>query len=400
MKKFQFTKTQRVAVIGAGLGGLAAAIRIQSAGIQTTIFEKRECAGGCAAAYKDQDFTFDAGPSVITEPAGIDELFRCSNRRLSDFVDLLPVTPAWRFFGESKTAPFLKKWDSAHVFFPKGGMGALVRALVRLFTELGGRIQTNAPVERILTHAGTVTGIQQQNGAAATFDAVVSNADIVHTARELLARESLAAPLARRMEGLSYGPSIFAVTFGTRKKYRSISHRNVLWLPEDLCVTLNAPTVTDPSLAPEGGESFCAWLPVPHIGKSAVDWNLEGPRLEQKILEMLERSCLPDLNAAIVTKRIFTPADFKTELNIFHGAVFSLEPSLMQRTFFRPRARHNRIGGLYFVGAGTHPGAGVTGVIASAKGTARLVIDDLTSRDPDGTEPAPVPIPPFAAEAG
>jgi phytoene desaturase len=167
------------------------------------------------------------------------------------------------------------------------------------------------------------------------------------------------------------------VIFGPRYRglLADIFERGVL--ADDFSLYLHAPTVSDPALAPPGGEAFYVLAPVPHLGHGSVDWDRSGERYADRILSYLEERYLPGLRADLVTRRIFTPSDFGRELNSHLGSAFSLEPLLRQSAYFRVHNRDPRLGGLYFVGAGTHPGAGVPGVLGSARATAALVLDDL-----------------------
>ncbi len=489
----------RVAVIGSGFGGLALAVRLQAAGAQTTLVERRDRPGGRAYVYKDQGFTFDAGPTVITAPTCLEEVFQAAGKALEDYVELLPVQPfyqlcwedGYRFDytddlervnaqiarksprdvegyarfrayaeevfaeGYEKLAhvPFLDWWSmvragpelvrlqayrsvydvvsrfihdeqlrqafSFHsllvggnpystsaiyalihalerkwgVFFPRGGTGALVEAFVQLFQELGGAVQLDTSIEAIRTRDGMVTGLQASNGWSGDFDAVASNADVVHTYKKLLRAEPKALGPARRLAQKRFSMSLFLIYFGTKRRHPEIAHHSVLFGPryrellhdifergvlaDDFSLYLHAPTVTDPSLAPEGCEAFYVLAPVPHLGKAPIDWQSEGPRYRDRILDYLDQRYIPGLKKDLVTTRIFTPEDFETELGAHHGSAFSLEPVLTQSAYFRVHNRDDRIGGLYFVGAGTHPGAGVPGVVNSAKATAGLMIEDL-----------------------
>jgi phytoene desaturase len=494
----------RAAVIGSGFGGLAAAIRLQAAGIPTVIFEKRDQPGGSAYVYRDGGFTFDAGPTVITAPHCLEELFALSGRALSDYVELMPVEPFYRVFwpdgfqfdyGNDEGAlerqiraksprdwagyqkflhysrevfhqgyeklvdvPFVnlgsmaavapqlvrlsayrsvysmvakfirdrqlrelfsfhsllvggnpftttsiytlihcleRKWG---VFFPRGGTGALVRALARLFGELGGEVRCGAEIERIVTRNGAVEGVRTRDGVEERFPLVISNADVVHSYATLLKDEARAAPMRHSLARKKYSMSLFIVYFGSRRRYPNLQHHNVIFGPryrellDDICergrlgddfsLYLHAPTRSDAGLAPPGCEAFYVLSPVPHLGKLAIDWHAEGPRYAAKILAYLEQRYMPGLTASIVTQRIFTPADFAGELNSHHGSAFSLEPRLLQSAFFRVHNRDRKIGGLYFVGAGTHPGAGIPGVVNSAKATAELILADLRARSP------------------
>ena len=187
--------------------------------------------------------------------------------------------------------------------------------------------------------------------------------------------------------------SLFVVYFGTRTRHPDLAHHTVLFGPryrglledifergvlsKDFSLYLHAPTITDPSLAPDGGEAFYVLSPVPHLGKANIDWQVEGPRYRDRIFEYLEQRYIPNLRRDLVTSQIFTPADFAGELNAHLGSAFSLEPVLTQSAYFRVHNRDSDIRGLYFVGAGTHPGAGVPGVVASARATGDLILRDL-----------------------
>ncbi len=493
------TSRPRVSVIGSGFGGLSIAIRLQAAGYQVRLFEKRDLPGGRAYVYKDKGFTFDAGPTVLTAPDCLHELFALGGARLEDYVTLKKVTPFYRLHwedgsvfdysnneeslraeiekynpedysgylrflkyskkvfheGYTKLAavPFLRFWDmikvapqlvtlQAHrsvysmvskfikdeklrqafsfhsllvggnpfttssiytlihfleknwgVYFAMGGTGQLVRGLVDYFEDLGGELYLNAEIDEILTKKSKVTGVRLKTGQIFASDAVVSNGDIMHTYKDLLRREPLAQTQTRALEKKDFSMSLFLIYFGTSKSFPRLAHHNVIFgpryrellddifthgeLPEDFSLYLHAPTLTDPSLAPPGHHSFYVLAPVANLGKLSLDWKKEGPRYAEKILSYLETHYMPGLSSSIVTQRIFTPQDFKKELNSYQGAAFSLAPTLLQSAYFRCHNRDDQIEGLYFAGAGTHPGAGVPGVINSAKATASLVMADL-----------------------
>jgi phytoene desaturase len=493
------TQAKTAVVIGAGFGGLALAIRLQSAGIQTTLLEKRDQPGGRAYVYRDQGFTFDAGPTVITDPSAIEELFTLTGRKLADYVEMLPVAPFYRLCWEDGTqfdyandqaaldrqihalnpadvagyqrflaysqavfkegylklgaVPFLsfrdmlqagpqlarlQAWRSVYsmvsrfivndklrqafsfhsllvggnpfatssiytlihalerqwgVWFPKGGTGALVQGMVKLFEDLGGTLALNADVAAIEVTAGRATAVTAADGRSWSADCVASNADVVHTYADLLAGHPRGRQEGKRLKGKRFSNSLFVIHFGLKRPQPQLQHHTVCFGPryrglideiftgqalaEDFSLYLHAPCVTDPSLAPPGCSSHYVLSPVPHLGNAPIDWAVEGPRYRDRIFEYLEKHYMPGLREDLVTSRIFTPHDFRDELNAHLGSAFSLEPVLQQSAWFRPHNRDAQLANVYLVGAGTHPGAGVPGVIGSAKATAGLMLEDL-----------------------
>jgi phytoene desaturase len=282
-----------------------------------------------------------------------------------------------------------KKWG---VSFPRGGTGALIQGLVKLFEELGGKIRYEAAVKEICTNGDKVTGVELESGARERFDIVVSNADVAHTYRDLLSREPKLKARAKRIENKRFSMSLFLIYFGTNRLHPGIAHHSILFgnrykallddifnkgvLPDDFSLYLHRPTATDPSLAPPGCESFYVLSPVAHLGKNPIDWSQEKRRYADKILAYLEKFYIPGLRESMVTERLFTPDDFSSELNAHHGSAFSLEPTLLQSAYFRVHNRDDKIRGLYFVGAGTHPGAGIPGVVNSGKATTSVILED------------------------
>ena len=485
------------AVIGSGFGGLALAIRLQAAGIQTTLFEARDKPGGRAYVYEDEGFTFDAGPTVITDPDCLRQLWEACGRRMEDDVDLMPVSPFYRLCWEDGTVfdltaeqdeidrqiraisprdvagyrkllsyseelmeegyvklgtvPFRNLWSMAKVaptlvrlqsyrsvyskvssfirddklrqafsfhtllvggnpfatssiyalihalerhgriWFARGGTGALVRAMARLFEETGGTVRLSAPVERIATEGGRATGVVV-DGTHYAFDAVASNADVMHTYGALLKGTARGEKAAKALSKKSYSMSLFVVYFGLSAEHPDLKHHMVLFGPrykellsdifgsselaDDFSLYLHAPSVTDPSLAPEGSSAYYVLSPVPHLGTADIDWEEMGPVYRDRILQYLEDRYIPNLKRDLVTVRHFTPFDFRDELSAHLGSAFSVEPLLTQSAWFRPHNRDDAIRNLYLVGAGTHPGAGIPGVVGSAKATASLMVED------------------------
>ncbi|WZO97381.1 phytoene desaturase [Isosphaeraceae bacterium EP7] len=276
---------------------------------------------------------------------------------------------------------FLERTWGVH--FAMGGTGALVRGLVRLFEDLGGTIELNRRVEEIEIENGHVSGVRVQGGERLTADVVVSNGDVANTYRKLIKPEHRRKWTDRRIEKMKYAMSLFVLYFGTDRTYEHMPHHSIILGPryqgllgdifdakvvaEDFSLYLHAPTRTDPSLAPPGCECFYVLSPVPHLG-GGQDWDAIKDEYADRILASLEREhLLPDVRKHVISKITFTPKDFETQLDAYQGSAFQFEPTLTQSAWFRPHNRSEDVNGLYFVGAGTHPGAGLPGVISSAK---------------------------------
>ncbi len=484
------------AVIGSGFGGIAAAIRLQARGYQVSLLEMRDQPGGRAYVYRQDGFTFDAGPTIVTAPFLIDELFALGGRRTEDYVRLVPCHPFYRIvFHDGRTfdytgdetemieqikrfnpddvagylryversraiydraftdladQPFTRFWDMAKiapdlarlrsdksvyqlvsgfikdpylrqvfsfhplliggnpfqsssiysmihylerrwgVHFAMGGTGAIVDGLLRLFAEMGGTLHLNARVTEITTdERGAATGVRVADGQHFPARVVVSNGDVANTYRRMLPASRRRKWTDKRLERMRYSMGLFVVYFGTDRTYPHLAHHTIILtqryrellhdifnrkhLAEDFSLYLHAPTRTDPSLAPPGGECFYVLAPVPNLlGKT--DWEQVKERYADTILASLEQPELcPDLRKHIVTQRILTPLDFETELDAFRGSAFQFEPILTQSAWFRPHNVSEDVPGLYFAGAGTHPGAGLPGVLSSAKLLDRVI---------------------------
>jgi len=485
----------RIVGIGAGLGGLAAGIRLQSQGHRVVLIERLDKPGGRAYAFEQHGFTFDAGPTIITAPWMLHELFECAGRRLEDYVELVRLDPAYqvrfedgsvfryacdenaleaevrrfapddvpgyrRFsaisddtfsramplvdrpfhrFGTMLRAmpdllrvradrsvarvanlcfrdPRLRQVFSFHplligghpfetpaiytlihalekrwgVWFAMGGMGKLVQALGQLFTELGGELLLEREVAEITLDAnGTrATGVRLTNGERLPADAVLSNADVATTYLRLLPRASLRRNPDRHVRRGRYSMSVFVLYFGTDRRYDEMAQHEILMgpryrgllddvfhrqqLPDDFSLYLYRPTATDHSLAPEGCDAWYALSPVPNLAAD-IDWSTESPRYRDRIVRYLETRYMPNLSRHIVTERSIDPRYFRDSLGSHLGAAFSLAPSLTQSAWFRPHNVSEDVANLYIVGAGTHPGAGVPGVLSSGKIVAELI---------------------------
>lgn len=485
----------RIAVIGAGLGGLAAGIRLQSQGHRAVLIDKLDKPGGRAYSFDQDGFTFDAGPTIITAPWMLQELFVCAGRRLEDYVDLVRLDPAYqvrfedgsifryssdegaleaevhrfaprdvagyrrfsalsdetfrramplidrpfhRFGSMVRALPDLvrvradrsvaqvanrcfrdarlrqvfsfhplliggnpfdtpaiyslihaleKRWG---VWFAMGGMGALVRALAELFTALGGELLLEREVTAITLDATgkRATGVNLTSGEHLGADVVVSNADVATTYSRLLPPSALRVHAAGRLMRRDYSMSVFVLYFGTDRRYDEMAQHEILMgpryrgllddvfhgrgLPDDFSLYLYRPTATDPSMAPNGCDAWYALAPVPNLAAD-IDWEHAAPRYRDRIVQYLEARYLPNLSRHIVTERVIDPRYFRDSLGSHLGAAFSLTPSLRQSAWFRPHNVSKDVQNLYLVGAGTHPGAGVPGVLASGKIVAELI---------------------------
>jgi phytoene desaturase len=506
-------------VIGSGFGGLAAAVRLGARGYRVTVLEKMDAPGGRAEVHRQDGFTFDAGPTVITAPFLFEELWAMCGQRMADHVDLRPVAPYYRlrfddgtvfdYSGEaeamrrevSRLAPddlagyerFLKaseaifrvgfeqlahvpfdRWTdmvrvlpallrlqghrtvhglaSRHVRDPKlrtvltfqsllvggnpfsttsvycliaflerrwgvhfamGGTGKLVDGLVKLIEGQGHRVRCKAGVSQITVENGRATGVRLSNGQHLAADIVVSNADSATTYRHLIAPEHRGRWSDRRIERARYSMSLFVWYFGTRRRYPDVAHHTIALGPryrellddifknhrltDDFSLYLHRPTATDPSMAPEDCDAFYALVPVPHL-QSGTDWTREAEPMRQRVQARLQATLLPDLDRQVISSRVLTPLDFQDRLSSFRGAAFGLEPVLTQSAWFRPHNRSEDIAGLYLVGAGTHPGAGLPGVLSSARVLDTVVPhgDALRSAGPSLLFAPPAPMPHMA----
>jgi phytoene desaturase len=478
----------RAVVIGSGLGGLAAAIRLAARGYQVTVLEQLDAAGGRAYTFRQDGFVFDAGPTIITAPFLLEQLWALCGERMADDVVLKPVHPFYRIryhdgsvldcsnddahmtrqiaqFAPSDVAgyrrfldiskaicevafeqlahqPFdrwqdmlrllpdlyrLKSYRSIYrlaaacvehpklrfalsfhplfvggnpftttsiygliaylerrwgVHYAVGGVGRIVQGLVRLIGRQGGVIRYGARVARIETDGQRATGVRLDGGEQLRAEVVVSNADSATTYRTLLSDVPRRHWSDRKLERAQYSMSLFIWYFGTTRRYPEVPHHTILAGPryrellrdifergvlaQDFSLYLHRPTASDASLAPTGCDAFYVLSPVPHL-QSGIDWHQAAEPYRRSISRFLSSTVLPRLEDHIVTSRVLTPLDFQDRLSSYRGAAFGLAPSLTQSAWFRPHNRSEDIEGLYLVGAGTHPGAGVPGVLSSAR---------------------------------
>ncbi len=276
------------------------------------------------------------------------------------------------------------------VHFPVGGTGALVNGLVALIEGQGGALRFGAEVEQILVEGQRATGVRLASGETIAADVVVSNADSAWTYRHLVPADKRKRWTDRRLSKQRYSMSLFVWYFGTKRQYPDIAHHTIMLGPrykglltdiferhvlaDDFSLYLHRPTATDPALAPEGCDGFYVLSPVPNL-LASTDWSEHAERYRRSIEELLESTVLPGLHDALVTSRILTPQDFQDRLCSFRGAAFGMEPVLTQSAYFRPHNQSEDIERLYLVGAGTHPGAGLPGVLSSARILDKVVPD-------------------------
>jgi phytoene desaturase len=483
-------------VIGSGFGGLAAAVRLGARGYRVTVLEKLDAPGGRAYVYRQDGFTFDAGPTIVTAPFLFEELWQMCGRTLADDVELRSLSPFYRIrfhngdtfdcsgdpeamraeigrlspgdvdgyerfmkaseatfkvgFEQLGHVPFDSWMDMARVLpamvklqsyrslyslvarhvrdprlrfvlsfhplfvggnpftvtsiygliahlerqwgvhFAMGGTGSLVQGLAGLIAGQGNVIRCNSQVAEITTRDRTATGVRLTSGETIAADVVVSNADSAYTYKNLLPASVRKRWTDKRIDDARYSMSLFVWYFGTKRKYDDVPHHTILLGPryrellhdiferkvlaDDFSLYLHRPTATDPSLAPDGCDTFYVLSPVPHLD-SGTDWAERAETYRQAIEAHLSETMLPDLKNQIISSRVMTPIDFRDRLLSPKGAAFGLEPVLTQSAWFRPHNRSEELDRLYLVGAGTHPGAGLPGVLSSARVLDSLVPD-------------------------
>ena len=278
------------------------------------------------------------------------------------------------------------------IHYAIGGTGAIVEGMNKLFLELGGQIHLNSGVDEILVdprNQRQVTGLRLEDGTIHTSDSVVSNADVAFTYKNLIQPQYRKKYTDRKVNSMKYSMSLFVIYFGTKKRYTdsNLKHHNIILgerykgllsdifsdkvLSEDFSLYLHVPSFTDPSVAPEGGEAFYVLSPVPHLGAD-IDWTTAAKPYRDAIMQFLEDNYLPRLQENIVAEHYIDPLHFQDTLNSHMGSAFSVQPILLQSAWFRPHNRSEDFNNLYFVGAGTHPGAGLPGVLSSS-----IIVEDL-----------------------
>jgi len=278
-----------------------------------------------------------------------------------------------------------KRWG---VHWAMGGTGALAQGLAKLIHGQGNSIRLNSPVRQILISQGRAHGVELADGETVDADLVVCNADVAWTYKNLIAPQHRRHWSDRRIEKGCYSMSLFVWYFGTNRRYEEVPHHMLVLGPRyrellkdifkrhrlapDFSLYLHRPSASDPSMAPPGCDAFYALSPVPHLD-SGTDWPATAEHYRQSVQAALERTVLPGLGSHLVTSRVTTPLDFQDRLLSYKGAAFGLEPLLLQSAWFRPHNRSEDIDQLYMVGASTHPGAGVPGVLMSAMALDKVI---------------------------
>ena len=484
----------KVIVIGSGFGGLAAALRLKAKGFETTLIEKHPDLGGRARVFKKDDFIYDGGPTVITAPYLLDELFSLFNKKISNYVKIVPLDLWYRFvFDDGSTfdysgneksmeqeikkyskddvvgfknlvnftekifnkgytdlsdKPFnnflfmakqipsllkLKSYQSVYklvsnyisheklrrvfsmhpllvggnpftttsiytlilflekkwgIHYAMGGTGSVVRALEKLMTEENIKIIKNAEVTEILSDGKKVLGVKINNKEILNSNYVICNSDPPNVYKNLIKSNNKYSLFFRqKMHRMDYSMGLFVYYFGSKKKYENVAHHTIYFgksyqehlkkifdekiLSDDISYYLHRPSATDDEMSPEGKDAFYVLVPVPN-NLSNINWKKKGEEFKNLVLDKMDKSVLPDIKKNVISDFYLTPDYFENDLSTLHGSGFSIQPKFSQSAYFRFHNKSGIFKNLYFVGAGTHPGAGMPGVLSSAK-----VLDEL-----------------------
>ena len=481
--------TKKVIVVGSGFGGLASALRLKAKGYDVTLIEKHPDLGGRARVFKRGNFIYDGGPTVITAPYLFEELFSLFNKKISDYVEIVPLNLWYRFvFDDGKTfdysgneksmekeikkfsnkdfkgynelvnftekifnkgftdlsdKPFnnlsfmlkqvpallkLKSYKSVYklvsnfisseklrrvfsmhpllvggnpftttsiytlilflekkwgIHYSMGGTGKVVKALEKLMLEEGIKIIKASEVTEIITENKSVKSVKINNSKIIECNYVVCNSDPPNVYKNLIkSKNNYGFLFKQKMKRMDYSMGLFVYYFGSKKQYKDVAHHTIYFgktyekhlekifenkiLSEDISYYLHRPSATDPNMAPDGQDAFYVLVPVPN-NLSNINWSREGERFKNLILDKMDKSVLPDIKKNVVNDFYLTPDYFEKDLSTLHGSGFSIQPKFSQSAYFRFHNQSEIFENLYFVGAGTHPGAGMPGVISSAK---------------------------------
>ena len=482
------SEVKKIAVIGSGFGGIAAALRLKAKGHEVTLIEKQNNLGGRARVFKKDGYTFDAGPTVITAPQLIYELFELFDKKYQNYINIVPLKIWYQFifddlsklnYGENlnqllqdiqkidpndkkgfeklliesekifnigflKLAdkPFHKVWfmlkqipallklksyNSVFTFissfikneklrkaftihpllvggnpysttsiyalilflerkwgvhYSMGGTGNIVNAFEKLMNEVGVKIIKGQEIIKINHENRKVKNIVLKNSDILEIDSVICNADPPKVYDELIYPKINNKLFNLKTDRLKYSMGLYVYYFGTKKKYENIEHHTIYLgkshkqlldkifynktLDDDFSYYLHRPSATDQSMAPAGKDCFYVLVPVPN-NQSKINWEQEGKTFKDKVIRKLEQTCMPELSKHVEAEIFVTPNYFEKELNTKYGSGFSIEPVFTQSAYFRFHNKSEILDNLYFVGAGAHPGAGIPGVLSSAK---------------------------------
>ena len=475
-------------VIGSGFGGIATALRLKAKKHNVILIEKHEDLGGRARVFKKNGFTYDAGPTVITAPYLINELFEILNKKPEDYIKITPLNTWYQFIFEDNTkfnysgdendmknqiqklnpkdvdgyeklvnftkkifnkgfleladVPFekpifmmkqlpallsLKSYKSVYslvssyieneklrrmlsmhpllvggnpftttsiyglilylekkwgIHYSMGGTGNIIKGFEKLMNEVGIKILKESEVTKIISKNNKISGVQINNKNIIEADNVICNADPPAVYEKLLNQNNNSLLFNWKKKRMEYSMGLFVYYFGTKKVYENVEHHTIKFgnkykehledifnkkkLNEDISYYLHRPSATDKSMAPEGNDCFYVLVPVPN-NQSKIDWNIEGEKMKKLVIDKMEKDLMPNLKENIVEDFYLTPDYFEKDLNTKYGSGFSIQPKFTQSAYFRFHNKSEMYDGLYFVGAGTHPGAGVPGVLSSAK---------------------------------
>jgi len=485
---------KKIIVIGSGFGGLASALRMRAKGYEVTLLEKHSDLGGRARVFKKRGFTYDGGPTVITAPYLFEELFSLFNKKISDYVQIVPLKLWYRFvfedgskfdysgddkamekqisqispkdvkefknlvkftekifdkgFTELSAKPFnnvlymikqipallkLKSYQSVYklvssfitneklrrvfsmhpllvggnpftttsiytlilflekkwgIHYSMGGTGSLVNALEKLMEEEKIKILKNSEVTEIINSNGKIKSVKINNKQTIECDYLVCNSDPPNVYKNLIkSKKKYSFLFNQKIKRMDYSMGLFVYYFGSKKQYQDVAHHTICFgktyekhlskifdqkiLSEDISYYLHRPSATDPNMAPKDHDAFYVLVPVPN-NLSKINWSEEGERFKNLILDKMEKTVLPGIKENVMDDFYLTPDYFEKELSTLYGSGFSIQPKFTQSAYFRFHNKSEIFDNLYFVGAGTHPGAGMPGVLSSAK-----VLDEL-----------------------
>ncbi len=480
---------KKIIVIGSGFGGLAASLRLKAKGYEVTLIEKHPDLGGRARTFKRGNFIYDGGPTVITAPYLFEELFSLFNKKISDYVNIVPLDLWYRFvfndgdtfdytgnenlmkneirkfsekdiegynklvnftekifnkgFTDLSDKPFnnfifmlkqipslltLRSYNSVYklvsdyisneklrrvfsmhpllvggnpftttsiytlilflekkwgIHYSMGGTGNVVKALEKLMKEENIKIIKDAEVTEIISSSYKVDGVRINNSKVINCDYIICNSDPPNVYKNLIKnKKSYNYLFKKKMSRMDYSMGLFVYYFGSKKKYKNVAHHTIYFgnsyekhlnkifekkvLSEDISYYLHRPSATDPNMAPTDQDAFYVLVPVPN-NLSNINWSKEGEKFKSLILEKMDKTVLPGIKKNVLSDFYLTPDYFEKELATLHGSGFSIQPKFSQSAYFRFHNQSEIFKNLYFVGAGTHPGAGMPGVLSSAK---------------------------------